>query len=407
MMTISIYDSHLILGKMIVLSKRIFRDIHMLIICIGALHAFATHFSNAFSFIHKYHSSQRITSSPLVASSMLRLSSPSVDSTNTAATEPKRDDKISVELQDEDWSVVSNLARFTGQELDDAVQASIPSMHPRLMVTLQKVVNNQFRDSIMKIASSIERYEQLEVVGHSLSRLLDTQLQSGKTLLNEFLDAGELRKLDSIIARAAKAGKLDMAFFSVLNMNIRDATVEANQLSDDEKKKLLTLVPPEAGGGASRLQILQHIYTRCQEEVEKNVNPGVALLNKLLRTDISSIRTNLLNHYLCPQGANVITTPDGRTVELQGQTRALISTEDFVDAISNAVMKIRTIEKAGGSDRVAAANLVENCRQVAIEARVAIFNAYGEESHELKAIEESLQKVFRPDSAQSKYMQGE
>jgi hypothetical protein len=71
------------------------------------------------------------------------------------------------------------------------------------------------------------------------------------------------------------------------------------------------------------------------------------------------------------------------------------------------VAKIRTIEKAGGSDRVAAANLVENCRQVAMEARQAILNAYGTDSRELQDFEQSLQNVFRPESAQSKYIQGE
>jgi len=39
---------------------------------------------------------------------------------------------------------------------------------------------------------------------------------------------------------------------------------------------------------ATRLSILKHIHTPCQEEVEKMVLAGVALWNKLLRTDVDS-----------------------------------------------------------------------------------------------------------------------
>jgi hypothetical protein len=151
---------------------------------------------------------------------------------------------------------------------------------------------------------------------------------------------------------------------------------------------------------------LQHIYTRCQEEVEKTVSPGAGLLNKLLRTEMKSIRTNLYGHYLCPQ-ANTITTPDGKVVELKGESKPLVPPSDFVEAIANAVRQIRTVEKSGGTDRVTAAGLVESCRQIAIEARIAIAENYGADNLVLKAYEEGLQPVFRPESAESEFIKGE
>ena len=54
-----------------------------------------------------------------------------------------------------------------------------------------------------------------------------------------------------------------------------------------------------------------------------------------------------------------------------------------------------------------AAGLVESCRQVAIEARMAIGEAYGVDSDELKDFENGLQPVFRPDSGSSEYIKGD
>ena len=150
---------------------------------------------------------------------------------------------------------------------------------------------------------------------------------------------------------------------------------------------------------ANRAQILQHIYTRCQEELEKNVPPGMGLLNKLLRTEISSIRTNQLQYYLGPQ-ATSITSPDGKTIELNNGSggKALVSHDDFISALSQAVTQIRSLEKAGGTDRLSAMNLIENIRRVAMEARVVLVDSYGEGSEVVSEFQRDLQPVFRPSS---------
>ena len=154
------------------------------------------------------------------------------------------------------------------------------------------------------------------------------------------------------------------------------------------------------------VKFYKHVYTRCQEEVEKTVPGGVALLNKLLRTEMESIRANQLEHYLCPQ-PNTITTPDGKEIELKGEKPVLVPPSEFMDALADAVKQIRTVEKAGGTDAESAANLVESCRQVASEARVAIAKNYGVDSEELKSFEDGLMPVFRPSSPDSPYIQGQ
>jgi hypothetical protein len=190
-----------------------------------------------------------------------------------------------------------------------------------------------------------------------------------------------------------------MPFFQVLNMNLQDAAMDQSTTT--------TEVLEGDAEGANRFSILKHIYTRCQEEVEKTIPPGIALLNKVMRTEVKSIRQNQLNHYLCPQ-PTTIKTPDGKELELKGTGRekVLVPHVEFIDALANAVKQIRTVEQAGGADRASTANLVESCRQIAIEARVAIGEHYGVESEALRDFESGLQPVFRPSSPESPYIKG-
>lgn len=289
------------------------------------------------------------------------------------------------------------------EAMENSIAANLESMPPRLVVALQMAVEKgEWKDD----DNDDEEFEtQMIAMGEALQNVLDVRLRGGRELLAELLNSGEIRKLDSLIGKSAKEGKLDMSFFSVLSMNMRDAKL--NNGGED-----VSLVPTLAQGegqeevsgeegqptaGANRLQILQHIYTRCQEELEKTVAPGMGLLNKVLRTEISSIRTNQLEHYLGPQ-KTTITSPDGKTIDLGGTGKPLVSHTEFVEALSNSVTQIRTLEAAGGTDRLSAVNLVENIRQVAMEARVVLVESFGEGSDVVNEFQRDLQPVFRPGS---------
>ena len=303
----------------------------------------------------------------------------------------------STSLTDEEWSIIQSLHEKADDEksLNEVVLEALPTISPKLLMKLRQ-------------GSASTKTEYLEVAA-ALESCLDTRLQTAAAQLQEFLAAGEIRKLDSMIGKAAREGSLDVAFFQVLTMNLQDAA--ANQPAVEEEASEAPKVDGEEEDGpptANRAQILQHIYTRCQEEVEKTIPPGVALLNKVLRTPQASIRENQLNHYLCPQ-PNVIKTPDGKELELKntGREKVLVPHADFVEAIANTVRQIRTVEQAGGVDREGTANMVESVRQVAKEARIIIGTHYGRKSKELEAFEESLYPVFRPSSPESPYIKGD
>lgn len=263
---------------------------------------------------------------------------------------------------------------------------TLPTLSPSLLLKLRQCDTHD-NESVQSVANSV-------------NQIIHQRLELAREMLTSLLQAGEIRKLDSLIGQAARDNRLDVAFFNVLTKNLEDA-------KQHEDNIVICTDNKDGTAAASRLQILQHIYTRCQEEVEKELPHGTALLNKLLRTEHATIRANLYKHFLTPAQAS-ITSPDGKTIVLNQQTPVVrVPLSEFIDALSTAVIQIRSLESAGGTDRESAAMMVEGCRHIAKEARVVIGEVYGRQSAQLKQFEEGLQPVFRPASPDSPYIQGE
>lgn len=311
-------------------------------------------------------------------------------------------------LDTDEWKTIEDLhekaskkaADFEGEEaFQTAAEGLLPALSPTLIMKLRSgeaLVPSDARedkgnDRLLNIFAEVSK---------ALNTMTDRRLESARDTLKELMNAGEIKKLDATIGKSARNQKLDVAFFQVLQMNMRDAAEEA--------QKATVAGEEESSNAVDRFQILQHIYTRCQEEVEKVINPGTALLNKLLRTEVDSIRRNQLNHYLCPK-PTTITSPDGKEIVLNnGQpTKPLVAHSDFCQAFGNAVLQIRTVEKSGATSPEVAADLVETIRKVAIEARFTIGEHFGGNSTEVIAFEEALEPIFRPTSPDSVYIQGQ
>lgn len=302
-------------------------------------------------------------------------------------------------------NVLANLCKEAGDDtatLRKVVLDNLPIMSPSLIVKLRQQPDN--------LPSSTEQERMIALVSSSMNSVLKLQLEDAKGTLLELLNAGEIRKLDNLIGAAARAGKLDVAFFNVLSANIQDSLLES--------KDSASMVEPESKaintdeGSTNRASILRHIYTRCQEEVEKMIPPGKAFLNKLLRTEQQSIRFNLYKHYLLlPEvdsdgnSGKLITTPDGKTIQLKNVvSKSLIELDDFITAIDTAVLQIRTIENSGAVNNESAAQMVEACRTIAKEARIVLGERYGPDSEQVMLLQEKLQSVFRPTSPDSPYV---
>jgi acetyl/propionyl-CoA carboxylase alpha subunit len=131
-------------------------------------------------------------------------------------------------LTKEDKSFITSIYNTCSGDttaLENTLTANLDTMHPRLVVALQlaaekkewKVVEEDTDDESEEFA------KQMVKVGTCLQNILDTKLKDGRELLASLLNSGEIRKLDSIIGKSAKDGKLDMSFFTVLNMKMESS----------------------------------------------------------------------------------------------------------------------------------------------------------------------------------------
>jgi len=280
-----------------------------------------------------------------------------------------------------------------------AAEELLPALSPALIMKLRNgkellaTTDDDDDDDNNKILLNI-----FSDVSRALNTMTDRRLESARDTLEQLMNAGEIKKLDALIGKSAREQRLDVAFFQVLQMNLRDAAEESQKAATSG----------DNNGAVDRFQILQHVYTRCQEEVEKTINPGTALLNKLLRTEVDSIRRNQLDHYLCP-APTTITSPDGKEITLASSSNAksLVAHPDFCTAMGNAVQQIRTVERSGATTPEVAADLVESIRTVAKEARIVIGEHFGGDSKQLLEFQDALEPVFRPTSPDSPYIRGQ
>lgn len=329
---------------------------------------------------------------------------------------------------DEEWKVLSVMheeAMSSSSSLEQVVLAALPTLSPSTIVKLRSR-DISHRSSGGWEADCVDTDTTSTILNDlamALQSVLDDRLSQAKDLLQTLLGAGEIKKLDALIGKAARLQQLDVAFFQVLQANIQDATsredkdtksnatVGTNEGASnyDEPTSPSSAAPTGTTAFSNtRFQILQHIYTRCQEEVENTIAPGMALLNKLLRTEQPSIRQNQLQYYLCPR-PNIITAPDGKQLVLgENNNKTLVEHLDFCNALGRAVQQIRTVQSVGGTSPDIAAHMVESCRQVAKEARLVLATQYGGvKSQQVVAFEEALQPIFRPESPMSPFITGE
>lgn len=355
------------------------------------------------------------------------LSRVAMSASRTTATETRQREVPS--LSPEDRSFVSYLcATFDDRRmLEDEIAKNLDVLSSALLVALQMAGETlEWREDVTQQAGGGDDNHDaagdfegnMVRVGQALQTVLNARLEIGRDLLEQMLMSGEIRKLDALIGKSAREGKLDTSFFRVLSANLLDASSVMMNANDEKERDdiapaVIEGVSKGDGGGEGdiasktipdKLQILHHIQTRCHEELEKAVPPGTGLLNKLLRTTVPSIRDNQLRHYLGPRITS-ITSPDGKVIDLHlpntssGAPGApLVSHIEFGTAITDAITRIRTIEIAGGTDRLVARKLVEEVRQIAIEARNVLVsvNVEGEGSTVVVEYSEMLGPVFRP-----------
>ena len=197
----------------------------------------------------------------------------------------------------------------------------------------------------------------------AISEETECRMTAAKDKLEEILDAGELLEMDRRLMSLFKRGGADVPFLMCLNANAMNAEP-----------------------GTDKAMVLEHLYTRAQEELEKRTDPAKGVLHKLNRTPDPDIRANVLYHYLAPQ--TELIAPDATVIPLDAPIPPRVSPEAFATAVHEAVEQLRALDYDGDIIR---AN-IEQCRQIAIEAREVFVNTGTAE--QVTFFEEELSKTW-------------
>ena len=183
--------------------------------------------------------------------------------------------------------------------------------------------------------------------------------------LQSLLGAGEINKMDQQLSAMVRKNEVDAGLFYVIMRNMQDAEDEGDE-------------------GGTRL--LQHLYTRLQEELEKKTKPALALLHKLTRMDNPGVRANLLTHNLVPQTETKL--PDGSVLPLQSPAPAMVPPMDLAEAIESTIDKVLALP----IDRAAIEATAEDIKTVAKEARNVVAEHY--DNDVLEEFQDALTPAF-------------
>ncbi|CAJ1408498.1 unnamed protein product [Effrenium voratum] len=136
----------------------------------------------------------------------------------------------------------------------------------------------------------------------------------------------------------------------------------------------LNIAEAQQKGDGERVQVLMHISTVMQEELEKKASRVRAMLNKLLRIEDENIRNNILRDQLTP--VEVAGAPMGGGAPLMA---AMVPWERLAPAIATLVEEVdRQMVAVLGPDDDARYETMERIREVAKQARLIIGDVYGQ-----------------------------
>ena len=248
-------------------------------------------------------------------------------------------------------ALAEDLLAAEGPQLAELVENNFEAIDAETMVSIQQATPD-VAERIMS-AFAVET---------------DKRMLKAKERLEHVLDAGELLEMDRRLTTLFKQGQADAALLLCLNAN-----VEA------------------ADPGTDKHSIMLHLYTRAQEEFEKKADPARALVHKLCRQPDAQIRDNILRTYLAPQ--TELIAPDATVIPLDAPIPPRVSPEAFATAVHEAVEQLRSLDYDGDIIR---AN-IEQCRQIAIEAREVFVNTGT--ADQVAFFEEELSKTWPMGSA--------
>mmetsp|Transcript_40174 Transcript_40174/g.92339 ORF Transcript_40174/g.92339 Transcript_40174/m.92339 type:complete len:367 (+) Transcript_40174:47-1147(+) len=274
---------------------------------------------------------------------------------------------------------------------------------------IQAVGDDSILPELLEIAAKDDRREEvMQMVDEELARLYPEDMMQLQVLMS---DADSAAATIAEAVQKAVARRMDDAGGTL--QALLSGTAEINEVNAEIKKMLrnsespmplltvlqLNIVEAQEAGDEAKMRALMHINTLINEELEKKAPRVAGMLNKLLRMDDASIRSNILRHHLEPKEVAAAMDFDGAEDEGgkeagQPLMAAMVRPMQLVEGITQMVDNVDTQFRVAGAeaDEVRYETL-EKMREVAKEARAVIGELYGDAEMENFSVE--LTPAFR------------
>lgn len=210
-----------------------------------------------------------------------------------------------------------------------------------------------------------EELPKLEELMESLQARMAQGYERARDQLQELLKSEEINVMDARLSALVRKGEVDAGLFYVLLRNQQDAIASGDETGE---------------------RLMGHLYSRLQEELEKKAGGALALLHKLTRMDVASIRANILRDTIVPQEFALL--PDGTKLPLETPAPAKVTPMQFAAAVEEALEKVVSMPL----EQAAIEATANDIRKVAIEARNVVAESYDKEA--LEEFQEALAVPF-------------
>jgi hypothetical protein len=238
------------------------------------------------------------------------------------------------------------------------IRELLPPYKP--MSSLSQVVSeryNQCDAQLLKILAEMDT-EESQAVLDAIALEQQKRIEAATEKLKTILAAREPMRMEGIIVRMAREGGIDEPLLLLLEAN-------ANQA--------------EAAGAHGPAQLMRRLRIRAMEEKDKLVrSKEVALLRKLLRTDDTKEREQILEDAFTPRehllvagtADNAMKVMDGEIPE-QEKPKPDVPPPDFINACKAVMINFGNLGTEESGD------LLSRIRQIASEAEVVATRIYG------------------------------
>ena len=241
----------------------------------------------------------------------------------------------------EEESLLPELLELAGGEgLEERIEEVFAKVSPDDLATLR-----------MKVADpDAPDHAEAQRVGDAIQLAMTRRLTEAKKVLEELIQKAD-GDVNLKIRKMLKSVESPLPILMVLQLNIAEAQEKAD---------------------GDRLQVLMHIGTVMQEELEKKASRVRGMLNKLLRIEDENIRNNILRDQLTPVE---VAAPSGGTPLMA----AMVPPDRLAPAIESLVKEVdRQMVAVLGPDDEGRYETMERIRQVAKQARIIIGEVYGQ-----------------------------